>query len=154
MWQTFYLWEQVTWRKSLRTAVTQRKLSNCFVFAAGRILSSHLLSSVNFSGRLKDYKHSYVSLIWFITPSNKLFTVSFPVFRLHIPTLTNSGPIWICFCKSYWLRTPGRLTGRSSSLLAQLSNWNCQSVPFFFLSLFLFFLFTSWRSHKGFTLKA
>ena len=50
------------WRKSLKTAATQRKPSNCFVFAAGRILSSHLLSSVNFSGRLKENIRSYVSI--------------------------------------------------------------------------------------------
>ena len=73
MWQTFYLWGQVMWRKSLRTAVTQRKPSNCFVFAAGRILSSHLLSSVNFSGRLKENIHSYVSIIWFVIPLFYIF---------------------------------------------------------------------------------
>lgn len=75
MWQTFYLWGQAMWRKSLRIAVTRRKLSNCFVFAAGRILSSHLLSSVNFCGRLKKNQHSYIDHL-VGCPSDKVLTVS------------------------------------------------------------------------------
>ena len=76
MWQTFYLWEQAMWRKLLKTAVIQRKPSNCFVFAAGRILSSRLQSSVNYSGRLKKNKHSYAYNL--ISLLSKKFNMSHP----------------------------------------------------------------------------
>lgn len=135
MWQTFCLWGQVTWRKSLRIAVTRRKPSNCFVFAAGRILSSHLLSSVNFCGRLKTNTHSSIDHLVCCSFTWGIHCV-WPAFRLRIPTLTSCGPIWTCFCKSCWLRTPGRPTGGCPCILNKNFRTNSK------FSSWLYFIFT------------
>lgn len=118
MWQSCCLWKPVMWKKLLRTAATQKRLSNCFDFVAGKIPSSPLQFSVNCCGR------------WAITEYFILLNHPNLLITERVPDRAKCRNLLLKLCIHFQ-----RLLKRSSSRKNQGFTWSWPSLYLLWFSL-------------------